>query len=135
MGHYADGRASLVVGTHTHIPTADLRILPVEQPIRQMLVCAAIMIVSLAWKNSCNGSVPWGGNTRLSVALGPVTLAGVIVETDNVGLALLFTLCAVAGFWPQPDCRPQLCGNWDQLAGQTIMKNRCQDWFRGFHLL
>ena len=27
------------------------------------------------------------GNTRLSVALGPVTLAGIIVETDNAGLA------------------------------------------------
>ncbi len=28
MGHYLDGQASLVVGTHTHIPTADYRILP-----------------------------------------------------------------------------------------------------------
>ncbi len=28
MGHYLDGRASLVVGTHTHVPTADALILP-----------------------------------------------------------------------------------------------------------
>lgn len=28
MGHYLDGRASLVVGTHTHVQTADERILP-----------------------------------------------------------------------------------------------------------
>jgi metallophosphoesterase (TIGR00282 family) len=28
MGHYLDGRASLVVGTHTHAPTSDERILP-----------------------------------------------------------------------------------------------------------
>ena len=28
MGHFCDGRASLVVGTHTHVPTADHRILP-----------------------------------------------------------------------------------------------------------
>ena len=28
LGHYCDGRASLVVGTHTHIPTADYQILP-----------------------------------------------------------------------------------------------------------
>lgn len=28
MGWYADGRASFVVGTHTHVPTADGRILP-----------------------------------------------------------------------------------------------------------
>jgi len=27
MGHFCDGRASLVVGTHTHVPTADHRIL------------------------------------------------------------------------------------------------------------
>ncbi|WP_342640835.1 TIGR00282 family metallophosphoesterase [Rhodoligotrophos ferricapiens] len=27
-GHFADGRASLVVGTHTHVPTADHQILP-----------------------------------------------------------------------------------------------------------
>lgn len=28
LGHYADGRASLVFGTHTHVQTADERILP-----------------------------------------------------------------------------------------------------------
>src|SRR2546430_2968310 len=28
MGWYLNGRASAVVGTHTHIPTADARILP-----------------------------------------------------------------------------------------------------------
>jgi len=28
MGHFADGRASLVEGTHSHVPTADAQILP-----------------------------------------------------------------------------------------------------------
>ena len=28
LAHYLDGRVSLVVGTHTHVPTADARILP-----------------------------------------------------------------------------------------------------------
>ena len=28
LGHYLDGRAAAVVGTHTHIPTADAKILP-----------------------------------------------------------------------------------------------------------
>lgn len=28
MGHHLDGRASMVVGSHTHIPTADARLLP-----------------------------------------------------------------------------------------------------------
>ena len=28
MGWYLDGRATAMVGTHTHVPTADSRILP-----------------------------------------------------------------------------------------------------------
>ena len=28
MGHFLDGRVSAVVGTHTHVPTADARVLP-----------------------------------------------------------------------------------------------------------
>ena len=28
MGHFCDGRATLVIGTHTHVPTADTQILP-----------------------------------------------------------------------------------------------------------
>ncbi len=28
LGHYLDGRVSAVIGTHTHIPTADERALP-----------------------------------------------------------------------------------------------------------
>src|SRR5262249_40647527 len=28
MGHFCDGRLSLVVGTHTHTPSADCRVLP-----------------------------------------------------------------------------------------------------------
>lgn len=28
MGWYADGRVSAVIGTHTHVPTADVRVLP-----------------------------------------------------------------------------------------------------------
>ena len=28
LGHYLDGRVAAVVGTHTHIPTADARLLP-----------------------------------------------------------------------------------------------------------
>jgi calcineurin-like phosphoesterase len=28
MGHFCDGRASVVVGTHTHVPTADAVVLP-----------------------------------------------------------------------------------------------------------
>ena len=33
VGHFLDGKASLVVGTHTHVPTNDARILPRGQVI------------------------------------------------------------------------------------------------------
>ena len=32
MGYFCDGRASLVVGTHTHVPTADHRCSPAAPP-------------------------------------------------------------------------------------------------------
>ena len=32
MGYFCDGRASLVVGTHTHVPTADARSCPAAPP-------------------------------------------------------------------------------------------------------
>ena len=28
FGHYVDGRVSFITGTHTHVPTADARVLP-----------------------------------------------------------------------------------------------------------
>ena len=32
IGHFCDGRAALVAGTHTHVPTADAQILPAAPP-------------------------------------------------------------------------------------------------------
>lgn len=37
MGYYLDGRVSAVFGTHTHVPTADERVLPGERDISQIL--------------------------------------------------------------------------------------------------
>ena len=100
LGHYADGRASLVVGTHTHIPTADLRILPGGTAYQTDAgMCGDYDSVIGMEKQAAMDRFLGRGNNRLSVALGPVTLTGVIVETDNAGLATLFTLCAVVGFW------------------------------------
>lgn len=41
MGHYCDGRASIVVGSHTHVPTADAQILPGARRSSRMRACAA----------------------------------------------------------------------------------------------
>ena len=88
LGHYADGRASLVVGTHTHVPTADLRILAGGTAYQTDAgMCGNYDSVIGMEKQAAIDRFLGGGNNRLSVALGPVTLTGVIVETDNVGLA------------------------------------------------
>ena len=44
-GHFFDGQATCVVGTHTHVPTADTSILEKEQLIKQILVCVVIIIL------------------------------------------------------------------------------------------
>src|ERR1700760_3156168 len=90
MGHFCDGRASLVVGTHTHVPTADCQILnggtayqtdagarpdydsvignQKEEPLRRFPTRIS------------------GG--RYKPAEGPATVCGVFVETDPAtGLA------------------------------------------------
>ena len=41
LAYLADGRASLVAGTHTHVPTADQRILPKGTAYISMSACAA----------------------------------------------------------------------------------------------
>ena len=88
LGHYADGRASLVVGTHTHVPTADFRILPGGTAYQTDAgMCGDYDSVIGMEKQAAMDRFLGRGNTRLSVALGPVTLAGIIVETDNAGLA------------------------------------------------
>jgi metallophosphoesterase (TIGR00282 family) len=90
FGHAFDGRASLIVGTHTHIPTADHQILSggtafqsdvgmtgdfdsvigmeKDEPVRRFLT-----------------KVPSG---RFEAAKGPATLCGLAVEIDDAtGLA------------------------------------------------
>jgi metallophosphoesterase (TIGR00282 family) len=89
FGHFVDGRVSLAVGTHTHVPSADARILPggagfitevgmtgdynsvigmdKEEPLRRFV-----------------RRIPSG---RFEPAEGPATLCAVAVETGKDGLA------------------------------------------------
>ena len=46
-GHFFDGIATCVVGTHTHVPTADTRILEKALHIRLILECVVIIILLL----------------------------------------------------------------------------------------
>lgn len=93
MGHYLDGRVSLVIGSHTHIPTADPKILPKGTAYQTDAgMCGDY--------NSVIGfepDVPMQNfllkyrKLRMEPASGPGTMCGVIVETNSKGLAAAIT--------------------------------------------
>lgn len=91
LGYYLDGRVSLVAGTHTHVPTADYRVLPQGTAyITDVGMCGCY--------NSVLGFDPaapisrlrrcYVTSDKLAPAAGDGTLYGVLVETDDkTGLA------------------------------------------------
>ncbi len=90
MGHFCDGRASIVVGTHSHVPTADAQILPKGTAYQTDAgACAdynsVIGFDPVAPLTQFTQKLPAG---RKEPASGPATVCGVFVETDNrTGLA------------------------------------------------
>ena len=88
LGHMADGRASMLVGTHTHVPTADHRILPGGTAYQtDSGMCGDYDSVIGMNKEVATDRFTGRGNSRLSVALGAVTICGLLVEADNTGMA------------------------------------------------
>ena len=90
MGYFGDGRASLVVGTHTHAPTADHRILPGGTAFMSDVG----MTGDYESVIGMNNEEPLGrflrriSQSKFEPANGPGTLCGVAVETDDAtGLA------------------------------------------------
>ncbi|MEM1273552.1 MAG: TIGR00282 family metallophosphoesterase [Pseudomonadota bacterium] len=90
MGHYCDGRASLVVGTHTHVPTADTMILPGGTGYQTDAgMCGDYnSVIGMDKAEPMRRFVTGMAKERFQPAPGEATLAGVIVETDDeTGLA------------------------------------------------
>ena len=94
IGHYLDGRASVVVGTHTHIPTADHQILSGGTAYQTDAgMCGDYdsvigMNKDVATARFTGRPLEKGKKNRLSVATGNVTLCGLIADIDPVtGLA------------------------------------------------
>ncbi|MCG8623333.1 MAG: YmdB family metallophosphoesterase [Proteobacteria bacterium] len=97
-GLFVDGRVSLVVGTHTHVPTSDHRILPKGTAfISDVGMCGdyasvigmdaevAIGRFTHVLDNSNGNS---NSNGRLRVGMGTPSICGVVVDTDDAtGLA------------------------------------------------
>ncbi len=85
MGFEFDGKVSLIVGTHTHVPTADARILDNGTAyITDLGMCGDYdSIIGMDKKKSLERfrrKIPVGG---ISPASGEATLSGVFVETDD----------------------------------------------------
>jgi len=91
MGLFCDGRASLVVGTHTHVPTADLRVLPGGTAFMTDVGMTGDFdsVIGMAKDEPLQRFLRRVSSARFEPASGPATLCGVAVETDPAsGLAV-----------------------------------------------
>ena len=90
MGHFCDGRASLVVGTHTHVPTADAQILNGGTAYQTDAgACADYdSVIGNQKEEPLRRFTTRISGGRYRPAEGPATVCGVFVETDpRTGLA------------------------------------------------
>jgi hypothetical protein len=91
VGHWCDGRASLVVGTHTHVPTADTMILGRGTAYQSDAgMCGDYdSVIGMQKAEPLRRFVTGMSGARFEPALGEVSLCGVLTETDDrTGLAL-----------------------------------------------
>lgn len=90
FGHWCDGRASLVVGTHTHVPTADHRILPGGTAfMTDVGMCGSYEgVIGMDKEEPLRRFTRRIGASRFEPATGEGTLSGLAVETDGAGHAV-----------------------------------------------
>jgi 2',3'-cyclic-nucleotide 2'-phosphodiesterase len=90
MGHFLDGRVSLVVGTHTHVPTADHQILPGGTAFMTDVGMTGDYdsVIGMTKHEPLTRFVRRISTGKFEPALGPATLSALAVETDDAtGLA------------------------------------------------
>lgn len=107
FGHFVDGRASLVVGTHTHVPTADHQILVGGTAYMSDAGMCGDYDSSLGMEKEepLNRFLTKVNKTRMEPARGEATVCGVLVVTDDkTGLATGIEPLRVGGrlseIWP-----------------------------------
>jgi 2',3'-cyclic-nucleotide 2'-phosphodiesterase len=91
MGHWLDGRVSLVVGTHTHVPTADTRILSGGTAFQTDLgMCGDYdSVIGMRKDIAVRKLISRMPAQRHEAADGPGLASGIFVETDDkTGLAV-----------------------------------------------
>jgi metallophosphoesterase (TIGR00282 family) len=89
VGHFCDGRASLVVGTHSHIPTADAQVLPGGTAYQTDAgACADYdSVIGMEKYEPVQRFIKKMHGSRFAPATGPATLCAVFVATNAKGLA------------------------------------------------
>lgn len=89
MGHWCDGRASLMVGTHTHVPTSDAMILAKGCAyLSDAGMCGDYnSVIGMQRDEPLRRFITGMPKERFTPALGPATLSGVYVETGPEGRA------------------------------------------------
>ncbi|NWG71514.1 MAG: YmdB family metallophosphoesterase [Parvularculaceae bacterium] len=90
MGHFLDGRASMVFGTHTHVPTADDQILPGGTAYMTDLgMCGDYdSVIGMEKSEPVYRFTTKMQRGRMAPAAGEATVCGLVVETDASGLAI-----------------------------------------------
>ncbi len=85
MGFFLDGKASLIVGTHTHIPTSDHRILKGGTALMADAgMCGDFdSIIGVDAEEPLNRFLTGIPSGRFEPAEGEATLCGVAIETDD----------------------------------------------------
>lgn len=90
MGHWCDGRASAVIGSHTHVPTADAMVLGKGTAyLSDAGMCGDYdSVIGMEKTEPIKRFITGMSSQRFEPALGEATVCGVIVETDDkTGLA------------------------------------------------
>ena len=91
LGHFCDGRASIVVGSHSHVPTADAQVLPGGTAYQTDAgMCGDYdSVIGMKKEAAVQRFVRKMPGERLSPAEGEGTMCGVFVELDpGTGRAL-----------------------------------------------
>jgi 2',3'-cyclic-nucleotide 2'-phosphodiesterase len=85
MGHWCDGRASLVVGTHTHVPTGDAMVLPGGTAyMTDAGMCGDYhSVIGMEKTEPLRRFITGMPKERFTPANNDATLSGVYVETDD----------------------------------------------------
>ncbi len=106
MGHFLDGKATLVAGTHTHVPTADYRILPkgtayiTDVGMTGNYQSVIGMDIEIALERFYKKT----RSEKLFPPEGEGTLCGVIVDSDDTtGLAKTITPIRLGGILQQTE--------------------------------